>query len=323
MAKILVVDDHTDILMLISLILKQHNYQIITAQDGVEAIEKATEERPDVVLLDVQLPKLDGYKVCEILKKQEGTRSIPVIFISSAYRDLMDVIRGLEIGGTDYITKPFETLELVARIKASLRIKMLYDELEEKNRRLKELYDELEEKSRNLEKIATTDGLTGLFNHKHFYERLTEEFSRAARHNLSLSCIILDIDHFKKINDTYGHLQGDNIVKSFAEVLKASIRHTDIAARYGGDEFSILLPHTDAAGAFLEAERIRMRVSTMDFPEVNPSMYITISLGISTYPHEKIKTAGDLVKNADIALYEAKRRGRNQTVIFTSRMISS
>lgn len=323
MAKILVVDDHTDILALISLILKQHNYEVITAQDGVEAIEKAIQEHPDVVLLDVQIPKINGYKVCETLKEREETRTIPVIFISSAYRDLKDIIRGLETGGTDYLTKPFDNLELLARIKANLRIKMLYDELEEKNRSLKELYKELEAKSRKLEKIATTDGLTGLFNHKYFYERLTEEFSRAIRHNLNLSCIMLDIDHFKKVNDTYGHLQGDNILRNFSEILKTSIRHTDIAARYGGEEFSILLPHTDTTGAFLEAERIRVHVSTRNFSEAKHPLYITISLGISSYPHEMIKSAGDLVKNADIALYEAKRRGRNQTIIFTNSLAGS
>jgi diguanylate cyclase (GGDEF)-like protein len=134
---------------------------------------------------------------------------------------------------------------------------------------------------------------------------------------------MLDIDHFKKINDTYGHLKGDSILKNFSEILKTSIRHTDIAARYGGEEFSILLPHTDSTGAFLEAERIRTYVSKKDFSDLDQPLHITVSLGISTYPHEMIKSAGDLVKNADIALYEAKRRGRNQTVIFTNNIISS
>ncbi len=320
MAKILVVDDHTNILLLISLILKQYNYEIITAEDGAKAIEKAIKEQPDLILLDVQIPKIDGYKVCQILKETKETRTIPIIFISSAHRDLKDIIRGLEIGGTDYVTKPFDNLELVARIKANLRIKMLYDELEEKNQRLKELYDELEEKNRDLERIATTDGLTGLYNHRHFYERLTEEFAKAARHNLHLSCIMLDIDHFKKINDTYGHLQGDKILKSFSEILKTTIRHTDIAARYGGEEFSVLLPHTDIKGAFLEGERIRVRVSMAEFPCQDQILNITVSLGISTYPHEKIQTANDLVSYADRLLYEAKRLGRNQTVIFADNL---
>jgi diguanylate cyclase (GGDEF)-like protein len=317
MAKILVVDDHTDILMLISLILKQHHYEVITAQDGIEAIEKATKEQPDLILLDVQLPKLNGYKVCEILKEKEETKAVPVIFISSAYRDLKDIVRGLEIGGTDYITKPFDNLELLARIKANLRIKMLYTELEEKNRQLKELNDTLEAKSKDLQKIATTDGLTGLFNHRYFYERLTQEFAKAVRYNLNLSCIIVDLDHFKKINDTYGHLQGDVILKNFSDILRTSIRQTDIAARYGGEEFSILLPHTDITGAFLEAERIRTYVSAKEFYYSDQLIRITVSLGIAYYPHEKVKGPADLVKNADIALYEAKRLGRNQTVIFT------
>ena len=167
-----------------------------------------------------------------------------------------------------------------------------------------------------LETLATTDGLTELFNHRFFYSRLEEEYNIAARYNVSLACIMLDIDFFKKINDTYGHRQGDNILKKLAQVMQNTIRKTDVAARYGGEEFVILLPHTDEKGTVFQAERMRKAIEETSFPGMPADKNLTISLGLAVYSDKNIPNADDLVKYADQALYEAKNKGRNRAILW-------
>lgn len=178
------------------------------------------------------------------------------------------------------------------------------------------LVDSLRLANMELEKLATTDGLTGLFNHRYFYNRLEEEYNIALRYNVPLSCIMLDIDFFKKINDTYGHRKGDIILKEMAKVILMTIRKTDVAARYGGEEFVILLPHTEEKGAMFQAERIRRSVKNSTYSALPAKEFLTISLGITTCNQESITRAEDLVRFADEALYEAKKRGRNQSVMW-------
>lgn len=176
------------------------------------------------------------------------------------------------------------------------------------------LFESLEIASLELEKLAITDGLTGAYNHRHFRTRLEEEFSRAGRYKAPLSCIMLDIDHFKSINDAFGHAQGDIVLKEITDVLRKSVRKTDIVARYGGEEFVILLPHTDKEGAFMQAERIREAARGNRCSDSNTCIMVTVSLGVATFPSEDINSADELVGKADNALYEAKRAGRNKTV---------
>jgi len=167
-----------------------------------------------------------------------------------------------------------------------------------------------------LEKLATTDGLTGIYNHRYFYQRLEEEFNISIRYNLSLACIMLDIDFFKRINDTYGHRKGDQILKEMAGIITHTIRKTDVAARYGGEEFVILLPHTNQKGAMFQAERIRSAVGKGKYSVLPNGETITISLGVATCRQDVVCSGEDLVKFADKALYEAKNRGRNQSVMW-------
>ncbi len=167
-----------------------------------------------------------------------------------------------------------------------------------------------------LEKLATTDGLTEIYNHRYFYNRLEEEYNIAQRYNVSLACIMLDIDFFKKVNDTYGHRQGDIILKELANVIKRTIRKTDIVARYGGEEFVVLLPHTDEAGVRLQAERMGEAVRSYNFPGIPEDKNLTISLGIANLGSGEVTAADDLVKFADIALYEAKNAGRNRAIFY-------
>lgn len=176
------------------------------------------------------------------------------------------------------------------------------------------LFESLELANLELEKLAITDGLTGAYNHRHFRARLEEEFSRATRYNIPLSCIMLDIDHFKSINDAFGHAQGDIVLKEITDVLRKSVRKTDIVARYGGEEFVVLLPHTDKEGAFIQAERIREAAKGNRCSGSNTCIMVTVSLGVVTFPSQDINSADDLVGRADNALYEAKRNGRNRTV---------
>jgi len=178
------------------------------------------------------------------------------------------------------------------------------------------LVDSLRVANLELEKLATTDGLTGLFNHRYFYNRLEEEYNISMRYNVALACIMLDIDFFKKINDTYGHRQGDTILKELAQVIVKTIRKTDVAARYGGEEFVILLPHTDEKGAMFQAERIRESVRRNKYSALPAKEELTVSLGITTCDEGKVCKAEDLVKFADEALYEAKKRGRNQSIMW-------
>ncbi|MBI5100480.1 MAG: sensor domain-containing diguanylate cyclase [Nitrospirae bacterium] len=178
------------------------------------------------------------------------------------------------------------------------------------------LFEQVEDEKARLEKLSITDYLTGIYNIRYFYHRISEEFSRAQRYASSLSCLMLDIDHFKKINDTYGHKTGDLILKEFASLLKKSSRKSDVLARYGGEEFILLLPETTTAGAVCEAERIRLCINKHVFKSLKTRREITISVGIASYPHPRIKTHDDLIASADTALFAAKNSGRNKAAIY-------
>lgn len=179
-------------------------------------------------------------------------------------------------------------------------------------------YETLIEERNQLERLAMIDFLTDTYNHRYFSARLEEEFNRAIRYNLSLSCILLDIDDFKWVNDTYGHRRGDTILREVASVIKGAIRKTDFLARYGGEEFVILLPQTDLAGAFQEGERIREGVRSHSYGETNQTKRITLSLGVATFPGRTITTVDDLIRAADSALYQAKRLGKDRTEAFVA-----
>ena len=197
-------------------------------------LELALQEQPDLILLDVILPGMDGYQICEQLKKTDESKDIPVIMLTSK-AEPADKIKGLVLGAVDYVTKPFDAGELIARVNTHLRIKELYEALQEKNRQLQEL--------------ANRDGLTNLFNHRFFHEQLSREMDRVRRYGGTVTCVITDIDFFKKVNDTYGHQTGDSILKEVALILQKGIRESDLAARYGGEEFALILVQTESQAA--------------------------------------------------------------------------
>ena len=466
--KVLIVDDDSLIRTSVMEMLINLGYEGIEAKSGKEALRRVLVDKPDLILLDLIMPDIDGFEVCRKLRTEMNILATPII-IFTAKKGKEDILKGLEVGANDYLIKPVEPVELEARIKAQLRIKGLYDEANAEKKdlatllevsqavsstlnsrdilytivkcvgdvidvarcsivrigrkkgvgyvvttyenpgikdltidldkypeirkalevkgtviiedihndpmmvsvrdALKELgfssllvipiivrdevvgtlflrtsrketsfsprevklcqvianlaanaltnahlFESVEISNLELEKLAITDGLTGAYNHRYFRTRLDEEFTRAKRYGTPLSCIMMDIDHFKHINDAFGHAQGDTVLSEITDVIKNVVRKSDIVARYGGEEFVALLPNTDEEGAFVQAERLREAVKGYRCSGRDKCIMVTISLGVSTFPCPEISTADELVGRADDALYKAKKSGRNKTV---------
>jgi diguanylate cyclase (GGDEF)-like protein len=299
--RVLVIDDNAVIRKLTKTLLSKSNYVVMTADNGREGINIAETFNPQVILLDVMMPDIDGYKVCEELKSNDKTKDIPVVMVTSL-TESVDKIRGLEIGAADYVTKPFNHGELLARVATHVKLKTIWDELQEKNRMLEDL--------------CRTDGLTNLSNYRHFIEKLSYEFARSCRYGLSLCCAMLDIDHFKKVNDNYGHQAGDIILKSVSKIIIKNIREIDIAARYGGEEFGLILPHTKLEDAVRICNRIRENIESYGYEYNNLMIKVTISIGLCCMSDIQTPTFNDLIKYADKSLYDAKKSGRNRVESF-------
>ncbi|MBC8199652.1 MAG: diguanylate cyclase [Desulfobacteraceae bacterium] len=301
MARILVIDDSKLILHVAKTILGKQGHQVLLAEDGKTGLQDAATEHPDLILLDLILPEMDGYQVCQRIKKEAVTSDIPIIMLTSR-SEPADKVRGLKMGASDYVTKPFDEGELMARVNIHLQIRELHESLKERNRQLKEM--------------ANYNGLTGLYNHRYFQEMISKDFQRAVRYHESLSCVMLDIDHFKKFNDTYGHQTGDMVLKILGGLIKKLVRDSDLSARYGGEEFALLMYHTASKKAFLISERLRKAVEQHKFQADNLSLTVTISMGVASFPHPEIADAKTLIECADKALYQAKEEGRNRVIVF-------
>jgi diguanylate cyclase (GGDEF)-like protein len=306
-AKILVVDDIPVNIQLLQTHLSSTGYDTLVAGNGEEALLRVKEKKPDLILLDVMMPKLDGFETCRLLKSNQETRYIPIIMVT-ALNEIEDKIKGIEAGADDFITKPFNKLELLARVKSLLRIKQLHDELQKKVKQLEQAKERLRE-------LAVTDGLTNLNNYRYFKEYLAKEIKRADRHGANVSLIMLDIDYFKNYNDTNGHLAGDQVLRTIAELMKNNIRSIDFAARYGGEEFAIILSETQKTSARFVAEKLRKIVQVHKFPKesTQPNKNITISMGVATFPDDG-KSLERIIDCADQRLYRAKAEGRNRVV---------
>lgn len=307
-SKVLVVDDIPLNRKLQKTYLESVGYQVIMAHDGVEALQRIGEDSPDLILLDIMMPKMNGFQVCRRLKNNDSTRFIPIILVT-ALNELEDKVKGIEAGADDFISKPFHKLELLARVKSLLRIKHLHDELELKIK-------ELEVAQSKLLQLAITDGLTELYNYRYFKEQLSQEIIRAERHKTNLSIAMIDIDYFKHYNDTHGHPAGDLVLKKIATLLRSNIRKIDVAARYGGEEFALILAETDKQAAGFVANKIKNLIEQHQFQyeETQPNGKLTISMGVAVYPQDAM-TQEELIKIADQRLYRAKKAGRNQVVL--------
>ena len=303
-AKILFVEDSKTQAEAIKDFLERNGYEVVLAENGKTAIDVAKSTPVDIILLDLVLPDINGNEVCRWLKLNQDTKEIPIIMLTIK-GSVPDKVTGLEAGADDYIPKPFDEIELNARIYACLRTKALQDELKRKNRQLMELLEKVEI-------LASTDPLTELFNRRRFEIVLEQEFKRATRYNSPLACLMIDIDYFKKINDGHGHHTGDKVLQEIAEIIKTTVRETDVTARWGGEEFVVLLPQTEKDAALHSASRVRKAISAHKFKSLTDKE-ITVSIGIASLPNPSIDTGEKLIDASDIPKYEAKRKGRNRT----------
>ena len=309
-ANLLLIDDSEAQSSQITESLERLGYAVQRASSGAEGLRLAREKPPDLVLLDVVMPDIDGFAVCRWLKVNADTRDIPVIMLT-VRTAVADRIAGLNIGADDYLAKPFDDQELEARIFAALRVKAAHSELRSRNQQLETMLH-------SVEALAITDSLTGLFNRRRFADVLKREFAVTRRYRNTLSCLLVDIDHFKQINDRFGHDAGDQVLKEVARRIVGSLREVDLAARYGGEAFALLLPHTSKKDAKIVAERLLNNLRKQQFNFGSELVRITASVGCAGNTDVASGQAEDLVKAADLALYEAKNGGRNAVVMYRS-----
>src|SRR5258708_2784570 len=295
--RVAVVDDDHAIRRLVKLYLTRSGYQALEFACGEEARRELHRVPWDLAILDRRLPDMDGVLLCHELKSNPELQSRYVILLTGE-DEQKDKVMGLDLGADDYITKPFQPPELLARIRAAKRIVDLQKELMETNKRL--------------ELLSITDGLTNLYNHRHFQDELARAYEESRRYQRPLSLAIVDLDFFKKVNDTYGHAVGDEVLKSLSRIFQESIRGADLAARYGGEEFAVMMPETELPEAIVFAEKIRPLVEVKAGTTPAGAISATVSIGVATAPHSHVHSAKELIVAADKALYRAKRNGRNQ-----------
>lgn len=302
---ILVVDDNPQNLKVLGNILKDNtSHGLAFAMNGYEALDFVSKEKPDMVLLDIMMPDMDGYEVCQKLRSNPETAEIPVIFIT-AKTETEDVVKGFKAGGVDYVTKPFHEAELLMRIQTHMELKLSRDLLKEKNRELSEAYEKIE-------RLALTDSLTGLANRRNIMNLMAVEVSRCGRNGSSFSLIMADIDFFKKVNDTYGHDTGDYVLRTVADIMTVNLRQQDVISRWGGEEFLIMLPYTDMKHAVAVAEKLRETIKNTDFVYAGEKFNLTMTFGVSMF--DKNLGLEKAIKRADDALYLGKQTGRNKVL---------
>jgi diguanylate cyclase (GGDEF)-like protein len=309
--KILIVDDSPTIRAAMSQLVKRMGHSVIEAEDGDKALFIYLRDRPDLVLIDVMMPVMDGYEAARRMRDSSPDEWVPIIFLSSKEDD-QDLDRAIEAGGDDYLVKPVTFVVLNAKIRALHRIETMRNKLLEASR-------ELGTANRELEKLSRQDGLTGIANRRYFDSYLENEVRRAARDRTSLSLILSDVDYFKAYNDCYGHQAGDDCLKQVAAALSsAGRRPADLAARYGGEEFAIVLPGTVSEGAIDVAQAVDRVIAGLAIAHSRSdvSQSITLSQGIVALIPDKETAPEDLIQRADQALYQAKQQGRNRYIVF-------
>ncbi len=284
---VLIIDDSQAILDLIPARLEPLGVRTITANSGSEGLQAVREHEPDLVLLDVNMPGMSGFEVCQALKNDPATHDTPIIFLTGS-DELLDKVKGFDLGAVDYVTKPFDPVELCARVRAALRTKALMDMLTTQ---------------------AQLDGLTGLHNRRYFDSRLEQELDAARRYDRCVGLLMLDIDHFKQINDQFGHPKGDEVLCQLARLLVAFCRSSDVACRYGGEEFAILLSESNADHAYQAGRRLLETIRSAKPLHAATGQRVTVSIGAaSAEPKRGRMLPRVLVEAADRALYAAKAR---------------
>jgi len=307
---LLIVDDTPENIAVLFNFLSGHGFKILVAENGEDALENAQDEHPDLILLDVIMPGIDGFETCRRLKSNPPTQEIPVIFIT-ALSDTLDKVKAFKLGAVDYITKPFQQEEVLARVNTHLTIRKLQNELQAQKAAL-------EKANLELQRLATLDSLTQLANRRRLDEYLQREWRRAVREQTPLSLILCDIDYFKNYNDSYGHQAGDDCLQQVAEALSRTVkRASDLVARYGGEEFTVILPNTPVEGAMQIACLIQQNLQALKIvhPQSAVNEYVTLSIGVSNTVPTPQDSPEKLINVADNALYEAKREGKNRIIL--------
>ena len=298
--KVLVADDSRIYRKLVEQSLSEKQYAVLFAKNGQEAIDLFSEHQPSLVITDWMMPDLTGIELCERIRNH-SRNSYTYIIILTGITEKNELVKGLAAGADDYLTKPFHSNELLARVGVGRRIVELHRQLEAKNSLLQEL--------------ALTDSLTGLPNRRAIEDWATRQLSGAIRYGFSFLVVLADLDHFKAVNDTYGHDAGDTVLKKFAEILKANSRRSDICGRIGGEEFLFVLTHTNQDNAKIVIERIRAELQATKFDFDGTSLTVTASFGLASFDGSQHADFNRLVTQADVALYASKRAGRNRLEI--------
>jgi two-component system, cell cycle response regulator len=299
---LVVADDDRITREMLSTILRAHGFVVETVPDGQAAVERVARGGVDLVLLDILMPRLSGLEACRLLKGMTSDSFLPVLLVT-VKTDSASRVEGLKIGADDYVCKPFDERELIARVEAMLRIKKLHDHVAKARAKL--------------EQLSVHDDLTGLYNYRYLHSRLSEEFKRAERYHDPLACIVIDVDRLQGMNDFGGRAFGDGVVRGVADVIRRSVREVDVVARFGGDEFLVVLPSTHFAGSVTVAERIWREVTEKAFVgDLARPVRVTLSIGVALFPSRDVRTKDALLRASDAALVQAKRDGGNRICVF-------
>lgn len=290
---ILVIEDHPDQRDLLAIVLQREGYRVVTAANGVEALEKLGQEEVHIALSDIMMPKMDGFELINKIRSNGALKHIYLILITARIQE-GDRVRGLDLGADDYITKPFSFSELLARVRVGSRV-VQYQQ--------------------HLEYQTQIDSLTGLFNRRAFEKKICEEFERAKRYGHPLSLLILDIDNFKSVNDNYGHHGGDATLVKMSETLRNKTRRSDFPSRYGGEEFVLILPETDQESALRVAKKIHEEIRSSTFGTTTKQFLLTVSIGLSSTSTKDYSDWHQMLEDADRALYEAKNKGKDRVEV--------
>ncbi|MBI3269484.1 MAG: diguanylate cyclase [Planctomycetes bacterium] len=295
--RILAVDDEAGNLDLLRRRLSRQGYEVPIASSASEAAAEIADRMPDMVLLDINMPEVSGLDFLKQLRASPKTLLLPVIMVS-ALTDTDSIVTAIQDGANDYVTKPINLPVLLARMETHLKMAALVQHLETQ--------------TQILSKLAALDYLTGIYNRRSMFDALEVELNRCRRSGRRLSVLMLDLDHFKRINDSHGHPAGDLVLREFASRAKQALRSTDILCRYGGEEFCVILPETETASALAAAERIRQAIGARSFMLESDEVTVTVSVGVASVPPEFEGELTELLERADKALYRAKQGGRNR-----------